>query len=381
MSKVATPFAHYAKPVYAHAHLPLLAATDVPDTILMQTLYRALRVKRDHGTMTEARFVAWLINRLPVTMVDGAGNVHVDLRTQPHHRTMFTSHTDTVHSNGGDNNIRLDTSNPARVLWRADEGACLGADDGAGIALMCHMIDKGVPGLYVFFRAEECGGLGSTYMADSFNNCLKGIDRCISFDRADVSDVITHQGMGRCCSDDFAYALAAELTRDDLSLAYTPDNTGVFTDSANLVDHIPECTNLSVGYKHQHGDGEYQDVSFLTMLADQVCLVPWDTLPTERDPKAKERYESTGLGGYYALDDFDQQVSDALYEAEMGMYRTLREQVAEWILPDDPKQAEAHLDMRRVSPLTYSGYAEGIAAGEYDATIVMEILAEDLYKE
>lgn len=380
----------FTKPVYPHAHLPLLTDMDVPSTMLMQVLHRALRVKRDHGTMTEARFVAWLCNRLPVTMIDGAGNIHVDLRTKPQHRTMFTSHTDTVHHNGGDNKIRLDASNPDRILWRADEGQCLGADDGAGVALMVHMIDQGVPGLYVFFRGEECGGLGSSWMDKQFNNCLKDIDRCVSFDRADTGDVITHQGYGRCCSDEFAQALADQLTTEDLSLAYFPDSTGVFTDSANLVDHIPECTNLSVGYKHQHGDGEYQDVSFLTLLADQLCLVQWDKLPTVRDPKVVEKYDwgsafpqaalpkSYASKSGYKLDAFDEMVIDALYAAEEGYYKELRAIVAEHLLPNDPEQAARHLDMTRVSAVTYRSYADGIFDGEYDTQTVLDILMEDL---
>lgn len=286
----------FKKAEYTYAHLPMLTDMDVPSTMLLQTLHRALRSKRDHGSKSEARFVAWLCNRLPVTMIDGAGNVHVDLRTQPYHRTMFTSHTDTVHHGGGPNNIRLDTTDPKRTLWCADKDECLGADDGAGVALMVHMIEQNVPGLYVFFRGEECGGMGSTWLAENFKAAVKDIDRCVSLDRADTGDVITHQGWGRCCSDVFAQALADQLTNDDLSLAYLPDDSGVFTDSANLVDLIPECTNLSVGYKHQHGDGEYQDVTFLTLLADRLCTVQWDKLPTERDPKGVDPMK---FGVYY----------------------------------------------------------------------------------
>lgn len=339
-------YASYAgalpKPVYPHAHLPFLTELDVPSTLLLQTLHRALRSRRRHGTQAEARFVAWLVNRLPVTMIDGAGNIHVDLRTQPHHRTMFTSHTDTVHDGGGTNKIRLDATDPKRVLWRADEGDCLGADDGAGVALMVHMIDAGVPGLYVFFRGEEVGGIGSSWMDKHFSAVLKDIDRCVSLDRADQNDVITHQGMGRCCSDAFADALAAALTTDDFALAYMPDNTGVFTDSANLTDHIPECTNLSVGYKHQHGDGEYQDVTFLTRLADQLCVVAWDDLPTERDPKAVDidaytysfGYGTKGTnaptGGVADPDADAKYLSDAINDAAWGYKSTLRSALASY---------------------------------------------------
>ena len=146
------------RPEYPHTHLPLMTAMDVPSTVLMQTLWRALQVKRPAGSREEAAFVAWLVNRLPVTLIDEAGNIHVDTRTRPLSRTMFTAHTDTVHHSAGVNTIRIDRTDPARVLWRADKDACLGADDGAGVALLMHMLDAGVAGYYVFFRGEEIGG-------------------------------------------------------------------------------------------------------------------------------------------------------------------------------------------------------------------------------
>ena len=396
MTDKTTPVVAYApfvKPPYAHKHLPMLQASDVPDTVLMQALYRALRVKRDHGTMSEARFVAWLVNRLPVTMIDGAGNVHVDLRTTEAHRTMFTSHTDTVHSGGGENKVRLDATDPERKLWRADEGECLGADDGAGIAIMMHMIDQKVPGLYVFFRGEECGGLGSSWMYDDFKSCLKDIDRCISFDRADYNDVITHQGGSRCCSDAFADALAQALTTDDLSLGFTPSNSGVFTDSANLVGAIAECTNLSVGYKHQHGDGEWQDVSFLAKLADQLCVVQWDDLPVARKPGEREfpKYSWGGhLGSAFADpvpyraantgDDLTDRLIEALWDASVGMYFSIKEIVSAWLCPEEPDTYRHHLDCKRISDMMYEQMALGLQNGDESAEEVLDLLVDDMVR-
>jgi len=400
-SKPTTPvvaYAPYVKPKYEYSHLPLVTAGDVPSTMLMQTLHRALSVKRDHGSMSEARFVAWLVNRLPVTMIDGAGNVHVDLREGPHHRTMFTSHTDTVHQGGGANNIRLDASQQSRIVWRADEGACLGADDGAGVALMMHMIDRKVPGLYVFFRGEECGGLGSSWMADDFPKCLKDIDRCVSFDRAGYSDVITHQGGARCCSDAFALALADALTTMDMTLAFSPSNAGVFTDSANLVYKVAECTNVSVGYKHQHGDGEWQDVSFLQQLADQLCLVDWDALPVERDPSvAQPKYKyTTGIydpHGAFAADYWPEQKADkvantgdeykdllieALWDASVGMYFSLKEIVSAWMCPEEPSTYRHLIDGKRMSDIMYEQFAVGLTDGTDTYEEVLDILTEDL---
>lgn len=274
-------FSVYTPPVRLDtSHMPLLDADEVPKTILMQTLYRACSLRRENGTVTEGYFVAWLVNRLPVSLIDAAGNVHVDLRTLPSHRTMFTAHTDTAHYGGGTNDIRVDGH-----IWRANENSALGADDGAGVALLCHMIEHQIPGYYVFFRGEECGGVGSSWLAENMNWLFDEIDRAIAFDRAGYYDVITHQACGRCCSDAFALALATQLSTD--TSWYQPCDTGVFTDTANFIDIIAECTNISVGYKNQHGDCEEQNVAFLQMLSEQVLKVVWDELPVVRNPKTK----------------------------------------------------------------------------------------------
>ncbi|CAB4241064.1 hypothetical protein UFOVP228_44 [uncultured Caudovirales phage] len=385
-ASVFPPLKPYVKPVYPHAHLPMLTDDDVPATQLMYNLHRALRTMRAHGSKAEAKYVAWLVNRLPVTMIDGAGNIHVDMRTGPMHRTMFTAHTDTVHRRGGPNSIRLDTTNPKATLWRADEGKALGADDGAGIALMQHMIASGVPALYVFFREEESGGRGSSWLAANMPAVLSDVDRCISFDRAGWHDVITHQGMGRCCSDEFANALATALTPDDFSLQYLPDDTGVFTDSANMTDLVGECTNVSVGYKHQHGDGEYQDVTFLAALADQLVKVQWDDLPVRR--KAGEVEDVFGFGKWAGrtspglpivpLDQDDQYLIDALYAASKGDYACIRGIVSEWINPEKPEESLRLIDPMRVWEHEYETYANELEAGTVFYAEVLENLADDL---
>lgn len=292
----------YVKPAFTHASLPQVQADNVPKTVLMQVLYKALTMRRASGSATEAEFVAWLANRLPVSMVDLAGNIWVDLRTSPSHRTLFTSHSDTVHRAGGVN-VVLDDDD----VWRAGEGYCLGADDGAGIALMAHMISEGVPALYGFFRGEEVGGIGSSWAAENMPEVFKDIDRCISFDRAGYGDVITHQG-SRCCSDEFALALADALTTEDLTLAYSPCDTGVFTDSANFTELVPCCTNVGVAYFRQHGDSEYQDVAHLKLLADQLVKVCWDALPTKRDPAVKESLYGNFYTGLELVADYEEPV-------------------------------------------------------------------------
>jgi hypothetical protein len=54
-----------------------------------------------------------------------------------------------------------------RVGLAASEkmSSCLGADDAAGVWLLCEMIRAGIPGLYVFHRNEERGGRGAEFFA------------------------------------------------------------------------------------------------------------------------------------------------------------------------------------------------------------------------
>jgi hypothetical protein len=69
-----------------------------------------------------------------------------------------------------------------------------------------------------------------------------------------------------------------------------PSDAGVYTDTKEFFELVPECFNISVGYKFQHGSREQQDVAYLAKLHEVVCAVNWDALPTKRDPKS---YEST----------------------------------------------------------------------------------------
>ena len=294
-----TTFAeHNAKPI-AHQPtldvrtLPLMDITDLENcsTPLMRTLSRALSVKRGHGGTGEAEFAAWLTCRLPVTMIDGAGNLHIDTRTHPRHRTLLTAHTDTVHHEDGANRVRVDTvTEPGQTLWRAD-GAALGADDAAGIALITHLIVNGFKGYAILFRGEECGGIGSSWLADNMPELLMEFDRAVAFDRAGYYDVITKQGGRRCASDKFAQELADQMNVGD-EFMYVPDNTGVYTDTAEFTSLIPECTNLSVGYFSQHGDRERQNITFLQAMATQLQLVHWDDLVVSRDPTPPKKMGS-----------------------------------------------------------------------------------------
>lgn len=190
-------------------------------------------------------------------------------------RTVFASHLDTVckeqvsvvHHFDGD-------------IVRTDEKTNLGADDKAGVTIMIWMIKNNIPGLYYFFIGEEVGCIGSG-LAAKYGDFKDKYDRIISFDRKGTDSVITHQSSSRCCSDDFAKQLAKELNKGGLS--YKLDDTGVYTDSAEFVSVIPECTNLSVGYYKEHTVREHQDINHLVRLANACLLVNWESLVTSRD--------------------------------------------------------------------------------------------------
>lgn len=300
------PFANVT-PERDVTHMPLVTyeavvAENPEHLVLMTHLFQALSLCRAGDSETEASFVATLCSQLSPDKIDGAGNLHFDRRVMDNgdvSRTLFTSHTDTVHRVGGHQGIRLDGPR-----WVVDTGGyCLGADDGSGIALIAHMMAHGVPGYYVLFRGEESGGIGSSWAAANMQSMYEDFDRAIAFDRADVSDVITYQSGGRCCSDEFAEALSTSLSSVHDDVMYMPCDGGVYTDTAEFIDIIPECTNLSVGYKHQHGSREYQDVVFLKKLADVVVTIDWEALPTTRDPKVREpKWPKFSRAGAYGWD-------------------------------------------------------------------------------
>lgn len=186
---------------------------------------------------------------------------------------LFSSHVDTVHKDGFTQEIDWDEV-AGRVETMAGATGCLGADDGAGMWLLLEMVDAGVPGTYIFHRGEECGGIGSSGMEKEHDEFLKKFTHAIAFDRRGTGDIITHQWRGRCCSEVFANGLADLLNgKDKTFFHYRPDDGGTFTDTANYTELIPECTNVSVGYDHEHGPGEVLDLQHLFALRDRCIEV------------------------------------------------------------------------------------------------------------
>jgi hypothetical protein len=200
---------------------------------------------RPEGSDTQREFTKLYVDSLPGVVTDTIGNRIGIIGENP--VTLWSSHTDTVH--------RL----PGRQLLAVGDGFltlgeykmldpeqpkpnCLGADCTVGVWIMRQMYKAGVPGLYVWHTGEEVGGIGSTYIAEKTPELIRGIQSAIAFDRRGTDNIITHQFGLRTASNSFAESLA-----DLLGMDYEPDASGVFTDTANYVELIPECTNLSVG--------------------------------------------------------------------------------------------------------------------------------------
>ena len=216
-------------------------------------------------------------------------------------RSIFAAHLDTVSKDYTTVTHVFDGN-----LIKTDGKTTLGADDKAGITVLLWMIQNNVPGLYYFFIGEEVGCIGSGNAA-KFGFFKGNYDRIISFDRRDLSSIITFQSSSRCCSDDFADALCSELNQTR-RMSYKKDTGGVYTDSAEFTQLIPECTNVSVGYYKEHTTNESQDILHLTDLAKACVKVDWEKLPTKRNPEVNEwkdySYPTSSRKDYGYDDDY-----------------------------------------------------------------------------
>ncbi len=265
---------------------------------------------------------------------DGAGNIIIKVGDS--RETMFSCHIDMVfskrHFDGEEPPKKLDmfasidqNGDKASMVWggvvleEKPDGGCtyqptqLGADDNSGIYIMLKLIKQGTPGLYVFHVGEECGGIGSLDIVRRSPKLVKGIKRAIAFDRMDYFDIINSQRGGVCCSPGFVKSLATQLN----DLIVTPNKLkhqftsafGSFTDTANYIHLIPECTNISVGYFNQHSENEHQDCWWLEeILMPAAMKIDYDALTTDRVPLKKSLWQ----GG----DGYDDRWSDGVYGSQ-----------------------------------------------------------------
>ena len=239
----------------------------------MTLLQEMLTYKRPSRSKTEEVFIDKFIKSGRTFSEDEFGNVFIIIGEST---TLFSCHTDTVHRSEGIQNIIVDES--FGVIYK-DDKEVLGADNTAGIWIMLKLIDNNIPGVYVFHKDEEIGGGGSRWIAKNRPEQIANVTKAIAFDRKGQNEVITHQFMGRCCSDIFGTALASAI-----GLNYAISDKGLFTDTANYTSFIPECTNISVGYENEHTPSEFLDYGFLVdNLMGRLLTINFEDLPVERN--------------------------------------------------------------------------------------------------
>lgn len=227
---------------------------------------------------------------------DGCGNYYYKVGGDS--KTCFTCHMDTAAWKYQQVTHVIDEK-----MIRTDGRTVLSADDKAGMTILLYMIKNKVPGTYYFFQGEESGMAGAKAIIRKDVKFFDQFDRMVSFDRRAYHSVITHQIGRRGCSQEFALALAEELNKHE-GMNYRPDATGIYTDSASFIGIIPEATNLSVGYFHEHSHTETQDIVFLEKLAKAACKVNWENLPIGEKKDEPRRWGNYNYDDNYDEDDW-----------------------------------------------------------------------------
>lgn len=265
----------------------------------MEDLFEMLRYRRQHKSRTESKFINRFLRPIGVE-TDEVGNLWKIVGDKP--TILWSAHTDSVHRQEGKQKLIVDISKQiVRLSGFERQSNCLGADNAAGVWMLLEMIKAGVPGLYVFHRGEECGGVGSKHFAKN-TELLSTIQAAIAFDRRRKHSIITHQWGGRCCSDTFGRSLAAVL-----DLGHTLDSGGLFTDTANYTHIVPECTNVSVGFEGEHSSLEILDLGYLAQLRDAVLHADWSQLAIERTPSEEFEWDDASYGiGYERFGGYGQ---------------------------------------------------------------------------
>jgi len=268
-----------------------------------------LTYRRAHDSAGEREFIARYIAPVAAPVAAPDGTIHaytVTIGTGS--RLAFCAHTDSVHNRQNPATrqpVAFDGIRGEYIVGDKNQRDCLGADNAAGCYVLLKMIAARVPGLYVFFRGEERGGIGSRWIAENRAGMFARIDAAIQFDRRDTKSIITHMAVGRTCSDEFARSLA-----DTLAMGHELDDTGSFTDTANLAGIIPECTNVSVGYDFEHSAQETLRAEYLERLA-RACVATFKNSPRLAIARVPGAFDDGGAMDL--LDMSDEDIEDMIF--------------------------------------------------------------------
>ena len=177
----------------------------------------------------------------------------------------------------------------------SSSSCCLGADDGAGLFILSRMIEAKVPGHYLMFQQEECGGVGVREFCTSPYGIelQRTLKITLEFDRKGTKDVVySHMSSGDCANPQFAQYVADLINSGDSTLQLLPSDSGLFTDVAELSKHNKklQCVNISVGYEFAHTLEETLDLTYLMKLVSVMMNTGiTDDLLRYKGPKKKQR--------------------------------------------------------------------------------------------
>jgi hypothetical protein len=290
-----------------------------------------LTYRRAHDSAGEHEFIARYIAPHASPVTDAAGIVYAYVATvgdAP--RVAWCAHTDSVHNRTlahTRQRVSYDAARKEFFVGDKMQRDCLGADNAAGVFVLLEMLAARVPGRYFFFRGEERGGIGSSWIVANRADLFTGIDAAIQFDRRATHSVITHMAVGRTCSDAFADSLA-----DALDMNHECDDGGSFTDTANVAAIVRECTNVSVGYEWEHSRSETLNARYLIALAS-ACIAAFkhgtDALVIERDAGAYDDAVRTDSFGDLSDDDISELVYGCDGRELVRIMRAARDEIRE----------------------------------------------------
>lgn len=319
---------------------PTQTLSDSKKKKYLDTLMCILRARRPARTNDDASYASnWmkgLLDSLSIPFnTDEFGNLSVDMRDGVS-TVAFTCHTDTVESFWLAPKLRQLAPPTAEMDWAQtprqlaymqddlypdDETAyrvvlpdpsqddCLGADDGAGMALMLAMIQEGVKGLYIFFADEESGRIGSEGMNRAQPEMLQGLTHMLSFDRRDADIVTSQMGMP-CISDSLADALMERLSTDTVQYRLA---AGSCTDSASFMQSVYECGNIGVGYRDEHSGYESLSLTIWGNLLEKcVQQATWEGLPHRETFAELPRWQSR----FFEQSHGPRSVADLMHDIE-----------------------------------------------------------------
>lgn len=286
---------------------------------------KMLSYRRPHNSDSESEFITRYLDSIPGMYADGYGN---RILISEGSKVMISCHTDSVHTKAGFQKLSISKSGVVSLASYELTSNCLGADDCAGMYAALRMIEAGVKATFVFHRNEERGGHGSTWLAHNYPGWCAAFDVCLALDRRGTKDVIVTQSWGKCASDEFALGLASQL-----GLGHKPAD-GIFTDSANYVDLIPECSNISIGYQREHTSFETLDLNYLEYVIQRLIAVNWDEVPIARTPGDNGYNPHDDMGTWadtdFIFEDEDDKEDDRT-EAEKAEDREHEREWDEWI--------------------------------------------------